>query len=234
MAQGMVSSTPDRAEFWKVPTSFAIWGGLTGDRAQLALAIARRIDPEPFWLQVEGPGTLRDRREAALIAGLPRDHLFILDPTQHAAQGDTAATRTRLATNLASADDHIRVLSDFLRLPAVYQRLMAGRQPLDPVKAVVAANVDRPRPLWPSSAGSLRPYIEAINEFAYTVIFTLWSRPDENGRDLDYVFRLEDGAETRSRVQVTCESGSRFGTPGLFSIGEQHDLLDFVLEIGRA
>jgi hypothetical protein len=40
---------------WKKPISFCFWGDSLGDQCRPAWAVPRKINPDPYWLQVEDP-----------------------------------------------------------------------------------------------------------------------------------------------------------------------------------
>jgi hypothetical protein len=213
------------ARDWAKPTSFGVWGGSPGNRAQLAWAIAHRIDPDPYWLQIELASEPHDPDEYAIVNQVPSHHLFPLDPEEFAPEPEHRNVATWFLRTDMPAGDRLNHLADFTRLPLLAQHLLGGRSSYSPTKALVIANANRAEALYPREEGGLRPFFEAINEYATTVIITATNVPGPNVRDLDYVFHLtEVDRSGRREVRATCEYGAPKNEPGLFTIEERRDL----------
>lgn len=213
------------ARNWSTPTSFGVWGGSPGNRAQLAWAIAHRIDPDPYWVQIELASEPRDPDEYAIVNQVPSPHLFPLHPEEFAPQAGPGNVATWFLRTDMPAGDRLNRLADFTRLPLLAQRLLEGRSSYSPTKALVIANANRAEALYPREEGGLRPFFEAINEYATTVIITASNVPGPNVRDLDYVFHLTDiDRGGQKAVRATCEHGAPKNVPGLFAVEERRDL----------
>lgn len=213
--------TPD----WGTPTSFGVWGGSRGDRARLASVLAHRIDPDPFWLQVEDASVSPDVTEESVLGGLNADHVFRIGRSELAPETDLGNVAAWFLRKDAPGQDLVGHLADYIQLPRVARGFLEGRSRFSPPLALVIALSDRAEPRYSTREGGIRPFIEAFNECATTVIFTILSKPPPNGRDVDYVFRLsEEGPEDARVVQVRCEQGAPRDSPGLFSMGSRFDL----------
>jgi len=220
---------------WSIPTSFGVWGGTPAARAQLAWAIARRIDPEPYWLQLEQVSEPHDPAEYAVVDQVPTHHLFPLVPEEFAPVAEQSNVATWFLRTDMQPGDRLNRLADFTRLPLLAQRLLEGRSSYSPTKALVIANANRAEALYPREEGGLRPFFEAINEYATTVIITVTNVPGPNVHDLDYVFHLSEIERGVQRtIRATCEQGAPKNVPGLFTIDERRDLDVLLDEIRSA
>jgi hypothetical protein len=225
-------SSRDYSEDWSTPTSIGIWGGTGADRARLALSLARRIDRAPFWLHVEGPPASLTEPERAALSSLPPNHLFRFDPSELSPETGAGNLATWFAHRDLAPAQSVEGLADFVRLPVFTQQLFEGRSRFSPTRVLVIANSDLLQPFYPSEEGSIRPFLEALNQLAVTGIYTDSSALKPNARDLNYLLRLkDDGMEGEKVVRVLCEQGALPGTPGLFSVGEVHRLEDLLRSI---
>ena len=217
------------SESWAAPTSFLIWGGGPGDRARLASALAYRIDTEPVWFQVEDSSTIRDPGEAEVVNRIPSESVNAVPPPKFVPGREPRNLGHWLLEDDVSETEGVQQLADFLRLPPFIQRGLEGRTADTPVKAVVVANLDRARPLWPAFAGGIRPFIKAVNGFAITLILAIGSAPDPNAADIDYLFQLEgDARRGPGETTVSCRQGAPHGVAALFSAGTAYRLTDLV------
>ena len=210
---------------WSSPTSFGIWGGTAGERAEVAWAIARRIDAEPYWLQIELASEPHDRAEYAVVDRVPPEHRFLLDPEEMAPQTDQGNIAAWFLRTDVGAAERLNRLADFTRLPLLAQRLLGGRSAYSPTKALVIANSDRLNAFYPQHEGGIRPFVEAFNEYATTLILTVADAPNENSRDIDYLVQLSEIERGAQRVtRATCVQGAPRNVPGLFAVDERRDL----------
>jgi len=220
---------------WTRPTSFGIWGSSAGDRARLAWSIAHRIDPNPFWLQIETPTGTHDPIELAILDRVPADHLFFLDPSELAPQTDLGNMASYFVREEITAEDRLRAVADFMRLPALAQQILEGRSPHSPTKVLAFANSDRAAALYSSREGGIVPLIEAINECAATIIFIVSTTPQpQNAQVVDYLLRLKDDDPGGiSVVKAECPQGAPPGVPGLFTTGDRLPLTAMIDQIER-
>ena len=176
---GSTIPTKPRSYFrdWKAPASFAIWGATAADRSRLAWAIGRRIDPDLFWLQVEAPHGTHDPAEYAVIDRVPPDHRFFLNPSDLTPDTDLGNMASWFVRDDIAPDDRIRTLADFMRLPILARNLLEGRSTYDATKVLVVSNSDRAAKLYTAKVGGIRPFVEAINSKAATIIFTISTAP---------------------------------------------------------
>ena len=219
---------------WRVPTSVGIWGGSSLDRARLAFAIARRVDPEPFWMHVESESEKEDRPELGILNSIPSNHLFVFNPAELTPETGAGNIATSFVRDNAPTGDRFQGLADFVRLPIFTQQLFEGRSAFSPTKALVIANSDRLQPFYPKEEGGIRPFLDALNQMGVTGIYTDSSALQPNARDLDYLLRLEgEGAAGGEPTRLTCEQGAPSGTSGLFSLGRAYALDELVASLLR-
>jgi len=213
------------ARNWSTPTSFGIWGGSPAERATLAWTIARRIDPEPYWLQIELASEPHDSAEYAVVEKVPSEHRFHLNPEEMVPQSGEGNVATWFLRTDLGAGERLNHLADFTRLPLLAQQLLGDRSAYSPTKALVLANSNRLNAFYPQQEGGIRPFIEAFNEYAATPIFTVTAPPHENSHDIDYLIHLTEidrGGQKMTRA--TCEQGAPKNVPGLFAVDERRDL----------
>ena len=233
MAKSERSYSPD----WSTPTSIGVWGGTSPERGRLAWTLARRIDPDLFWLNVvEDPPSLQEGEEDVLRR-VKDGHLIELRPVDLTPHDDLGNMATWFDRDDASPDDRVRAISDFMRLPDLARRILADRESMSSTGALVLANVDRTQTLnlYSGAEGAIRPLWEAINHFSMTVILTIEGTPRPNSKDVDYVLRIDAGGPARAGPpSVTCTQGPPPPTSGLFEVGLRLDLDAFLKHIEQS
>ena len=217
---------------WKVPTSFGLWGGSRAAQTQLALAIARRVDPEFYWLQIVGDPGSHNTPEVSLSERVPSGHLFYLRPDQLAPRTPSGKVADLFVRSDLEADARLRQIGDFLRLPSLARNLLAGRSANSPTIALVIPESNLAEQILPLEEGGIRPFIEAINQYGVTLLTTLSNRPNPNARDIDYLLFLRPGSEVDGlQSDVECQQGPPSGSRGLFTQGKTWRLNALVAEL---
>jgi hypothetical protein len=219
---------------WGVPTSFGVWGGSLETRNRLALAVARRIDRDFYWLQAVGDVESHDAPELSLSERVPSGHLFYIRPEQLAPETRSGKVADWFDREDVDAETRLHRIADFLRLPSLARNLVDGRSASSPIKALVIAEANLAELFFSLEEGGIRPFIEAFNQYATTLVITIGNRPNPNARDIDYLLYIRPGSEDEgSLAHVECRQGPAPGTPGLFSQGSARGLNALVEELRK-
>jgi hypothetical protein len=210
---------------WGVATSFGVWGGTHETRARLALGVARRIDPEFFWLQAVGDPGSHDAPELSLSERVPEGHLFYLHPEELAPQTRSGNVADWFVRDDVEAETRLRRIGDFMRLPSLARKLLEGRSATSPTRALVIADANLAEAFYSLEEGGIRRFIEDFNLYAITLVITIGNRPNPNAGDIDYLLYIRPGSEDEgSLAQVECRQGPPPGTAGLFAEGSSRGL----------
>jgi hypothetical protein len=217
---------------WRMPTSIGVWGGSRAYQTQLALAVARRVDPDFFWLQTVGDPGSRDAPDPSLAGRVPSGHLFYLRLDQLAPRTRSGKVADWFGRADIPADTRLREIGDSLRLPSLARTLIEGRSATSPTKALAIAESNLAEPFLPLEEGGIRPFIEALNHYGVTLITTISNRPNPNARDIDYVLFIRPGSGGDTQLpDVECRQGPPPGSRGLFSQGKSRGLNALVTEV---
>jgi hypothetical protein len=205
------------------------------DRCRLAWALAHRIDPDFYWLQVDDPHGARQPAEESTVSRIPPDRLFVLNPADLAPHPELGSMTSWVVREDVEADTRLRALGDFMGLPNLARRLLEGRSEFSGTRVLVYANSDRATAYYGDVGVSIRPFIEAMNRYASTPIFTVVRPTRPKGADyVDYLFHLEvEDRGGRTTTNVECLSGAPVGVPGLFTVGRTQELSALIAEIER-
>jgi len=205
---------------WGVPTSIGIWGGTATTRSRLALVVARRIDPEFYWLQTQGGSGPTSEVDPALAGRVPKGHLFFLRPGQVSRQTPTGPVSEWFVRSDVESETRLNLIGDFMKLPTLARNLIGGGNPGRSTKALVIADSNLAESLLSLEEGGIRPFIEALNKHGLTMITTLGNRPNPNARDIDYLLYIRpEPTVEESGAPVEVRQGSPPGVPGLFTVG---------------
>ena len=220
------------SEDWKVPTSLGVWGGSRASQTQLALAIARRVDPEFYWLQTVGDPRTHAAPELSLTDRVPSGHLFYLRPEQLAPQTSSGKVADWFVRGDLEADARLQQIAAFLRLPSLARTLLDGRSASSPTRALVIAEPNLAEPFLPLEEGGIRPFIEALNQYGVTLVTTISNRLNPNARDLDYLLLIRPGSGGDTALaDVECRQGPPPSSQGLFTEGTTQRLNALVAEL---
>ncbi len=210
---------------WRVPTSIGVWGGTRAAQTQLALAVARRVDPEFYWLQIVGDPASHDAPEPSLAGRVPSGHLFYLRPDQLAPRTRSGRVADWFGRADIEAATRLHQIAESLRLPSLARIFLDGKSATSSTKALVIAESNLAEPFLPLEEGGIRPFIEAMNQYGVTLVTTLSNRPNPNARDIDYVLFIRPGSGVdASLADVECRQGPPPGAPGLFTQGKARGL----------
>lgn len=196
------------------PTSVAVWGMDRRFVTNVSLGIAAGADPEFVWMDIRSgdPGVpswqrgLERRLPAARLRPVVIEEMGLDDLAGNAAESVVHEDANTWGRGSAPA-----VVP---RLPQAIRELLMAPPAAGGPRVLLMSNVERASAAFDGAAGSLRPYIEALNSAGITVITTSIGRPRENRRDLDLVLRLgrteSGGSGDRELVCECVRSAGRF------------------------
>jgi len=214
---------------WTTPSSFAIWSGSSGNRARLAFAIARRITRDPLWVQIEEPAKPREPEETEVLAQLSPNSLFVRNPSELRLRPVVGRVESLLRRDDEATEVWLRRFGRVLELPDVVQWILESPSSSQLVRAIVVAHTELLRDGWPTSAGSMRPFLQVARDYRVSMIFALGAPPEPSVLDAEYVLRLEDLPHERpASVRVICDQGAPRNSAGLFVKGSTHGLTELV------
>jgi len=215
---------------WEDPASVVIAGGTPAERARLALAIARRVDPKFVWAAVELPDPVQGPGEQAVLQEIPVDQRIAIDPSSAAPLAGSGSVAGPIAPG--AEDAGLDELSMQGELPGYVRRLIEGRSRDSPIRAFVLTNPDWPNPVWPVNAGSPRRWLDLLRESAVTVVITLARRPEAGPSEADYVLEITSaGPDSADGSIVRVARGAPPSGPGLFHHGNERSLGQIVRQL---
>jgi hypothetical protein len=228
----MVSNPRSYSDDWKVPTSIGIWGGSRATRTRTASAVARRIDPGFYWLQAVGEAGSHDAADRSLSERVPSGHLFYVRPPELPPQTRLENVADWFGREDVDAGTRLQRIGEFLGLPSLARNVTEGRSGTSPARALVLADANLAEPFFSLEEGGIRPFIEACNQYATSLVITLSNRPNPNSRDIDYMLQIRSASpEEESGGSVECRQGPPSGTAGLFAVGRALALNALVEEL---
>lgn len=196
------------------PTSVALAGNNRVQLTQVAVGLAKRLDPEFLWFDIRSSQSEAPPWQSALEAGISPIRLHAIDvPEMHL--DSAGADRTRSDPVYSPPLSYSPgFLDDLLRIPDSIRNaaLDVGSDPTP--RVILLTNAERASAAFDGSTGALRPYIEALNKVGVTIVVTACSRPRENRHDFDLLL-TEEGSrdDAHAPSTVTCEE---IRTAGLF------------------
>jgi hypothetical protein len=197
---------------------------------QVAYALARLMDPSPYWVDIQATPHDDDPEDPVGMGWIPRDHLFTVVETD--SRPLNAEANMALWTFVRSDEPPSTVaeFTDFLRLPRTVQHGISGSRSDVGRPVFVIANADRARPYYPSTAGEVRPYIDSMLHAGIVPIFVAVGPPGAGRWAFDFVFevRTHQVPDWR-RGSLVCERAP----PGLPIVSGQVRPLDAVPGIAR-
>jgi len=188
------------------PTSVAISGLNRVLLTRVAVGLAHRIDTDFRWFDIRRSGSESPPWQLALEADISPERLHRIDvPEMHL----DSAGRDRESSELVyrpPAPESPGLIDYLSRIPdSIRTAALEGDSARAP-RVILITNAERASAAFDATAGTLRPYIEALNRVGVTIVLTACSRPRENRHDLDMVLQV-DGATDDANVagSVICE-----------------------------
>ncbi len=181
----------------------------------LLFAAAREGNRTVHWLDIRTSREPTPALDPTALGWIDEDHLWTVDPAEALAPApDRAGAALFEVVRKDEPPETLARLTDFLRLPARIQRILAEPPTEGAPRAIAVANADRARGAFP--AATLPPILEAVAGAGYALLVG-FDGPPPGGRHLfDTVVRV-DGASVRRWTEATLvvERGRPWpGTPG--------------------
>ena len=203
------------------PTSVALAGQDRVLLTQVAVGLAKRLDPDFLWFDIRPRGTTVPRWQSALEFGMAPSRLRVVDATEiH--PNDPAAGLDRAEPSPegppaqppeigqsfdAASMPSPMTLDDLARLPESIRRAALEGEPSSTPRVLLLTNVERASAAIDGAPGAILPYLEALNQTGVTVALTACSRPRANQHDVDIVLLLEPERENpHIPAAVVCSS----------------------------
>lgn len=178
------------------PTLCYVWGPVRPVVNAFAVAWARELSPDPFWIEV-GPATGPAEPDAAAVGQFAQDRLLVVSEPSDLAPADP--TNSAALGTLARPDadrEAVGRFAEFLRVPKAVREAVSASRPGGAPGAIVIANGDRLRPYYPGFARQNRELIEALRHAGVSVVFTVTGEPAPDRRDGPFDAVIEVEAES--------------------------------------
>jgi hypothetical protein len=211
------------------PTSVALAGGDRVLLTQVAVGLARRLDPEFHWFDIRSSESEAPRWQSTLEAGIPPERRHTLAVPEMQLDSPGAERGSADARHPPPAPTSPGFLDNLSRIPEGIRRVALENESGPTPRVILMTNVERASAAFDASSGSLRPYIEALNEVGVTVVLTARSRPRENKSDIDLLLAVEGSREDpRDPATVVCEATRSVGLFPMIPPGSAYAADSFV------
>ncbi|HLM70755.1 MAG TPA: hypothetical protein VK423_05195 [Thermoplasmata archaeon] len=188
------------------PTSVALTGQNRVLLTQVAVGLAGHLNPEFLWFDIRDHRSQAPPWQLALESDLSSTRLHLIDVPEMRLDSEGADRESPGTVFNPPAAPSPGLLDDLSRIPESIRRAALTGEPDGVPKVILLTNAERASAAFDASSGSLRPYIEALNQLGVTVLVTACSRPRENKHDLDLLLRVEGPRDdARGPATVVCE-----------------------------
>lgn len=199
----------------------------------LALALARFVDPTFRWLTVREESGRPAEEESWVRRLLPADRILPpVSPDELRSPRPVAGDVVKALIRADGEESERTALDHYLLLPVALQQLLDPGGPGPAVRAVVVANTERIRRLYPSDAGRMRPFAGVFSQHGLSMISTALPPPYEGRYAFDLVLRVDLDTSDWNRGRLVVEKGQLSRE---FATGATLDLADlpWFLAAGR-
>lgn len=178
---------------------------------QVALQVARHLDPEFIWLDVEEREELAEQRPVELEELLGTGHLRPIAAPGKVRGNDPAANHAFWSFIRPDEDDEVIArVTDYLRLPEVLQSLVAELGESERPRALVLANIERLTTLTDLGPSYFRSVNRALNRAGVTTIATEVGHGAATRYGFDFELVATPDDESRPPAQsLVCVRGGR-------------------------
>ncbi|MGP8110246.1 MAG: hypothetical protein ACLQD9_06025 [Thermoplasmata archaeon] len=139
-----------------------VWGESRAAVNRVLFAVASDIDPDFVWLDIRHPTDESVEPGPVELGWIPNGRLlFTRAPSEARPQEPVAPAAIWRIVRSDDPDHEVASYADFLRLPAVTQKIIAGLAPTSGRRALAFANSDRVREFYPRKPEEIRPFLDA-------------------------------------------------------------------------
>jgi hypothetical protein len=175
----------------------------------LAFALARFIDPAFRWVTIRESTAEPSTEEAWVSRVLPKTQ--VLPPVSVSDFGAGPRVPRETFNSLFQTEGAVAertALSYFLLLPPQLQAIMDEEAVSSGVRAIVLANTNRIRALYPTDAGRIRVVMEVFPRNGLSVITTSMPPPYQGRYGYSIALRMDvESAEEWRRARLVVEKG---------------------------
>lgn len=185
-------------------------------------ALARAVNPAPFWFDIRAPGRPADPGTPTELGWVDPARLAVIESSEARPQRPPGPRALSSVVRTDESGAELTDLTEFLRLPARLQELVsASPRPVErPV--LVVANSDRVRPFYPRDAGGVRRILDVLVHQGFSAIFTATPPPGPGRMAFDLVLEIQEPGTPRARL--SCEKAPEASG---FTAGTVHPLAAF-------
>jgi hypothetical protein len=214
------------------PSSFVVWGSKRADLDRLAIALAKALAKEVFWVDIQMDASF-STGETNVLQDLDPSHSFRVAPADVALDERLGKLALwAVVQEPATSAENMR-LSDYLRIPGAFRSVIDRTGPVAGGVAIVVANVDRATGFYTGTPGEFTPFLQELKRLEVSVIFTNAGIPRGNTSDFDAVFRVTPAPAGEGANVYCSHADSRFADR--FEVGTEvpfDDLLAALVTTG--
>lgn len=169
-----------------------VWGDSRAAMNRVVYAIAGSVDREFLWLDIRHPSDESVEPGPVELGWIPPDRLFLTkEPAEARPQRPVDPAVLWRVVRSDSPDHEVGAFADFLRLPAVTQKIVSGIDPSSNRRALVFANVERVREYYPRVADQVRPFMQAQLAAGLIPIYGLYGPTGPGRMACDIVLEVQ-------------------------------------------
>ena len=200
------------ARLFDGPRSVLVCGSSRPLVSLTLFALASATNPDFHWVEIGGRLEPRTPCDPVRLGWIPDDRLWLVDPPDSLRPDDTSASiPLHQMIRSDEAPDSISLLTEFLRLPELSQRILSSYTPNGRPGVVAVTNVQRVEAF---SSDRVAPVLAVHSRVGFSVMVGS-TKPAGRGRELfDFVFRLQ-GEDVEiadwKHNELVCERGISSG-----------------------
>jgi hypothetical protein len=207
------------------PVSCAVWGPVRADLDRVALAVARRVGREVFWVDIQSAGSM-SREEIAVLQELDPAHAVRIAPGEIAVDEELGKLALWAVVHEDLTSRAGRRLADYLRIPGPLRAFIEGAGPTRGGVAIVVANAERATGFYTGLPGDFTAFLLELGRLGVSVVVTDAGVPRANVADFDVVLRVAPSGDGGAAEVFCSRADSRVAAR--FSLGQPRPIDEFV------